>query len=147
MPVVLVSLDDVPRAALLFAAYREFYGEPYDLAISAAFLAERLEREESIVLIALDGDEAVGFTQIYRSFSSTRLAPIWILNDLFVTESARGSGAADALLDAAATLAKRAGAVELELATAHTNLRAQAVYDRHGYQVDDHYKHYAKELS
>lgn len=142
-----VSLDDVPLAAPLFAAYREFYGEPYDLGLATDFLTERLERDESIVLLALDGDNPVGFTQIYPSFSSTRLARTWILNDLFVSPEARGTGAVDELLESAATLAMEAGAIEVELATAHTNVRAQAVYDRHGYVLDEHYKHYGKPLS
>ena len=147
MTVVRVSLPDVSRAAPLFAAYREFYGQPYDLEAASTFLTERLERDESIVLIALDGDEPIGFTQIYPSFTSTGLAAIWILNDLFVSPEARGTGAVDDLLNTTAALAKDAGAVAVELATAHTNLRAQAVYNRHGYQLDETYKHYDKPLS
>jgi len=137
---------DVSRAAPLFAAYREFYGEAYDVEVSAAFLADRLDRDESVVLLAEEGEATVGFTQIYPAFSSTRLAPIWILNDLFVTEEARGTGAVDALLDAAAALAREAGAISIELATAHTNVRAQAVYDRHGYEQDEVFRHYEKPL-
>lgn len=146
MKVTRAQLAEVSRAAPLFAAYREFYGEPYDLESASSFLASRLARDESIVLLAQDDDRTVGFTQIYPAFSSTRLAPIWILNDLFVTEEARGSGAVDALLDTAATLAVEAGVIAIELSTAHTNLRAQAVYDRHGYQVDTVYKSYEKPL-
>jgi ribosomal protein S18 acetylase RimI-like enzyme len=141
------QLADVSQAAPLFAAYRDFYGEGYDLEASAAFLASRLARDESVVLIAHSDDGvAVGFCQIYPAFSSTRLAPMWILNDLFVSEDARGTGAVDALLDLAATLAVEAGAIAIELSTAHTNLRAQAVYDRSGYVVDEVYKHYEKPL-
>lgn len=147
MKVIRAQLSDVSEAAPLFAAYREFYGEPYDLDASASFLASRLARDESIVLIAKnDGGDPIGFSQIYPAFSSTRLAPIWILNDLYVSEEARGTGAVDALLDTAATLATDAGAIAIELSTAHTNLRAQAVYDRSGYEVDTVYKHYEKPL-
>lgn len=146
MHVIRATTTDVPVAAPLFAAYREFYGETYDLGVATEFLTERLERKESIVLLALDGDTAVGFTQIYPAFSSTRLAPIWILNDLFVSEDARGNGAVDALLDTAAKLGKEAGVIAIELSTAHTNLRAQSVYDRHGYQLDEKYRGYEKPL-
>lgn len=148
MTVFRISLDQVDLAAPLFAAYREFYGEPYDEAPGRAFLTERLTRDESIVMIATGEDDTpIGFTQIYPSFSSTRLAPIWILNDLFVAPDARGTGAVDELLDTAARLATEAGAIEIELATAHTNLRAQVVYDRHGYVLDQTYKHYDKPLA
>ena len=146
MNVIRATSTDVPLAAPLFAAYREFYGEPYDVEAATVFLTERLEREESIVLLAVDGDTAVGFTQIYPAFSSTRLAPIWILNDLFVSEDSRGSGAVDALLDTAAKLGHEAGAIAIELATAHTNLRAQSVYVRHAYEPDGKYRHYEKPL-
>ncbi|MDX6233852.1 MAG: hypothetical protein QOH68_2929 [Nocardioidaceae bacterium] len=147
MKVIRAQLANVSQAAPLFASYREFYGESYDLEASASFLASRLARDESIVLIAQDdAGLPVGFSQIYPAFSSTRLAPIWILNDLFVSEDARGTGAVDALLDTAATLAVDAGAIAIELSTAHTNLRAQAVYDRSGYEADTVYKHYEKPL-
>ena len=65
MKVIRAQLSDVSQAAPLFAAYREFYGEPYDLDASASFLASRLARDESIVLIATNDDGVpVGFSQI-----------------------------------------------------------------------------------
>ena len=146
MTVIRAQLADLSDAATLFAAYREFYGEPYDLEAAASFLASRLARDESIVLLARDGGTTVGFTQIYPAFSSTRLAPIWILNDLFVAPEARGTGVVDELLDTAANLAVEAGVIAIELSTAHTNERAQAVYVRHGYQLDETYRGYEKPL-
>src|SRR6186713_2232215 len=110
MTVSRAQLSDLAEAAALFAAYREFYGESYDVEAAGSFLASRLARDESIVLLGRVDDVAVGFTQIYPSFSSTRLAPIWILNDLFVAPDARGTGVVDELLDTAATLAVEAGA-------------------------------------
>ena len=77
MTVIRAELADVLEAAQLFAAYREFYGEPYDTAKAGAFLAARIVRDESIVLLGLDDDEVVGFAQIYPSFSSTRLTRVW----------------------------------------------------------------------
>jgi GNAT superfamily N-acetyltransferase len=144
--VIRAGLSDVAEAAVLFAAYREFYGQPHDVDAAAAFLTSRLARDESVVLLSRDAGVAVGFTQIYPMFSSTRLAPIWILNDLFVAESARGSGAVDELLETAATLAAAAGCIAIELSTARTNARAQAVYVRHGYQLDEVYRSYEKPL-
>lgn len=148
MNVKRAKVADVPHAAPLFAAYREFYGQAYDLEAATAFLTERLTRDESIVLVATgDTDETVGFAQIYRSFSSTQLTPVWILNDLFVDPAARGAGVVDALLDAAAALAMEAGVTAIELATAHTNLRAQAVYDRNGYTLDEAFRHYERPIA
>ncbi|WP_199906906.1 GNAT family N-acetyltransferase [Aeromicrobium chenweiae] len=147
MTVIRATLEDVLEAAQLFAAYREFHGEPNDVAAAEAFLAARLARGESVVLLAVDEDEVVGFAQVYPTFSSTRLAPVWVLNDLFVVEHARGTGAADELLHTVAALAADAGAVSVGLSTAHANERAQAVYVRHGYQLDEVYRSYEKPLT
>ncbi len=146
MDVIRAGIADVDAAAPLFAAYREFYGEPHDLEASSAFLTERLERDESVLLLARDGDRCVGLVQVYPAFSSTVLAPIWILNDLYVDDGARGSGVVDQLLTATAELAKEAGCVAIELATQHSNTRAQAVYARHGYVLDEEFRHYEKPL-
>ncbi|MCW2799917.1 MAG: family N-acetyltransferase [Aeromicrobium sp.] len=147
MNVIRAQVTDVADAAPLFAAYREFYGEPYDLEASGTFLTDRLTHDESIVLLARGDDgSAVGFTQIYPIFSSTQLTRVWLLNDLFVDPAARGTGAVDALLDAAAALAKDAGVTAIELATAHTNLRAQAVYDRNGYVLDEVFRTYERPI-
>ena len=140
------GIADVGDAAPLFAAYREFYGEPHDLQASTAFLTGRMVRSESIVILARDDGRCVGFVQVYPAFSSTALAPIWILNDLNVDPDARGSGVVDELLTTTATLATEAGCVSIELATQHTNTRAQAVYARHGYVVDEEFRHYEKPL-
>lgn len=144
MTVIRAELADVLEAAQLFAAYREFYGEPFDTAAAGAFLASRIVRDESIVLLGLQDDEVVSFAQVYPSFSSTRLSRIWVLNDLFVVEHARGSGAVDEMLNTVASMAAAAGADAVELSTAHSNTRAQAVYERHGYRVDEVYRCYEK---
>lgn len=144
MTVIRAELTDILEAAQLFADYREFYGEPHDVAAAAEFLTSRVVRDESIVLLGVDGDEVVGFAQIYPTFSSTRLAPLWVLNDLFVVEHARGTGAVDKLLDTVLSMATSAGAVAVQLSTAHTNTRAQAVYERHGYHLDETYRTYEK---
>jgi ribosomal protein S18 acetylase RimI-like enzyme len=56
------------------------------------------------------------------------MAPIFILNDLFVVPGARRSGVARRLLEAAVRYGRGAGAIRLSLATALTNTAAQALY-------------------
>jgi ribosomal protein S18 acetylase RimI-like enzyme len=144
--IFLAGVADVADAAPLFAAYREFYGQPHDLEACSAFLSARLERDESVLLLARDGERCLGLVHVYPAFSSTALAPIWILNDLYVDDSARGSGVVDELLTTTAELAKEAGCVAIELVTQHSNTRAQAVYARHGYVLDEEFRHYEKPL-
>lgn len=131
------SLDDLDTLAPLFDRYRHFYTQRYDPAVSRAFIAQRLQRDESVVFLAeLDGAPA-GFTQLYPSFSSVRAARVWVLNDLFVEADARRRGVAQALLDAAADFARADGAVRLELETNPDNATAQALYNAAGWQRYD----------
>jgi hypothetical protein len=88
--------EHLDLVAPLFDAYRQFYRQPPDLAAARAYLAERLARGESRVLLALLGAGAgaspAGFAQLYPSFSSLTLRPVWILYDLFVAPAARRRG-------------------------------------------------------
>ncbi|RZA19717.1 MAG: GNAT family N-acetyltransferase, partial [Lysobacteraceae bacterium] len=83
---------DLDALALLFDAYRQFYGQPSDLARAREWLRERLRFGESMVLVARRGGATVGFVQLYPMFSSVRTAKTWILNDLYVDAAARRSG-------------------------------------------------------
>ena len=79
-----------PFSFSAFDAYRQFYGRASDLSGAHAFLRERFDHGESVVFLAFDaGGQGVGFTQLYPSFSSTAMARIFVLNDLFVCASAR----------------------------------------------------------
>ena len=80
------TLDDLGAIVPLFDGYRQFYGQPSDPALARSFLSERLIHHQSVVFIALDAQQqAIGFTQLFPSFSSVSAARIFILNDLFVT--------------------------------------------------------------
>lgn len=130
-------IADLEAVAPLFDRYRQFYDKHDDAAASYAFIAQRLQRDESVVLLAeLDG-VAAGFTQLYPSFSSVRAARVWVLNDLYVEAFARRHGVAQALLATAAEFARNDGAIELVLETTPDNRPAQALYEAHGWQRYD----------
>jgi GNAT superfamily N-acetyltransferase len=131
------DVADLPALVPLFDAYRRFYGQPGDMERAEAFLRERLERGESMVLLAERTGVAVGFTQLYPMFSSVRTARAWVLNDLFVVEDARRGGVARALLDAAADFARAEGARGLMLETGRDNAAARALYRAAGWHEDD----------
>ncbi len=130
-------LDDLDALSVLLDAYRQFYGRPGDLAAAKAFLRERFNHAESVLFIAHDGAEPIGFTQLYPSFSSVSLRRIYILNDLFVSEAGRRKGVASGLMAAAVDYARKVGAVRLTLSTAITNAQAQALYQAEGWERDD----------
>jgi ribosomal protein S18 acetylase RimI-like enzyme len=120
----------------LFDAYRRFYRMPGDLEGARRFLRERMERDESVVFVAFENGNAIGFTQLYPSFSSGAMARIFILNDLFVDPEARRSGVGSALLRTAAEFGRAEEAVRLVLSTELTNKSAQAVYEKNGWKRD-----------
>jgi ribosomal protein S18 acetylase RimI-like enzyme len=129
--------DDAEAVAVLFDAYRQFYRCEPDLSGARAFIRERLDRTESVIFLAEDAGAALGFTQLYPSFTSAGMARIFVLNDLFVAPQARGRGVATALLRSAADFGHAEGAVRLTLSTAIDNHTAQALYERAGWQRDD----------
>ena len=141
------GLDDLGQLVPLFDAYRVFYGKPSDPAVSSGFLRQRIEQDQSIILLALNAaGEGVGFTQLFPSFSSVRAARIFILNDLFVAPQARGQGAGAALLREAAGWARGRGAVQLVLSTARDNLAAQRLYAAEGWVRDEEFFEYGLTL-
>jgi ribosomal protein S18 acetylase RimI-like enzyme len=137
---------DLDALVPLFDAYRQFYGQPSDLPRAYAFLAERFLRGQSTVFLAETGARAVGFVQLYPSFSSTRTAPILILNDLYVAPEARRTGAARALLAAAEAFAKADGAAGLILSTGVENRPAQALYEAMGWVRETRFYEYGRSL-
>jgi ribosomal protein S18 acetylase RimI-like enzyme len=130
-------LADLGALVPLFDAYRQFYGQASDPARAKTFLRERFEHTQSVVFIAEERDNAVGFTQLYPSFSSVSMARTFVLNDLFVAPHQRRKGVGEMLLQAAAEFARNVGAVRLTLSTAVTNAAAQALYESAGWRRDD----------
>ena len=127
-------ITDLDLAVPLFDAYRQFYRKPADAVLARRFLLERLQNRDSVILLASDSTgSAMGFTQLYPSFSSVSAARIFILNDLFVVPKARRSGLGRQLLSAAKDFGQKEGAVGLTLSTEVTNEAAQGLYESEGW--------------
>jgi GNAT superfamily N-acetyltransferase len=139
--IIQATNEHLEALATLFDGYRQFYGEQPDLDGARAFLAERIEREESVLLLAVldqHGQERpTGLAQLYPSFSSASMQRLWILNDLYVAPEGRRHGVGRALLQAAREHAERTQAKGLELMTARDNYAAQALYESMGWQRDE----------
>lgn len=144
----LATLDDLDKVATLFDAYRQFYQQPADLARARQFIRERLQRQESVLLVAETAPGGVvGFCQLYPLFCSVRAVRMYVLYDLFVTPEARGTGAGRALMLAAEAHAASSGASRLELSTAKTNTVAQSLYDSLGWVRDEAFFVYSKNFN
>ena len=146
MEIIEVKPEQVDLVIPLFDAYRQFYRKPSDLEGARQFLNERFQRRESVILAVVEAGKALGFTQLYPSFSSISLKPIWILNDLYVVAAARRRGIAGRLLTAAIAHAVQTGAARLLLSTAVDNATAQTLYEQHGWHKETGFLHYEFEL-
>jgi GNAT superfamily N-acetyltransferase len=127
--------DDLAALAPLIRAYCTFYeSNPADEGLEAmARDVIAAPEDRAFLLVATDGaGEVVGFALNQWKWSSLRGARVVVLDDLFVAESARGGGHADALIEATADVARRHGAPALTWFTMPDNKRAHAVYDRVG---------------
>ena len=139
----MTHLDDV---VTLFDGYRQFYHTKSDLVATRLFISQRLELQDSVILLAIEDDNALGFVQLYPSFSSVSMRRIWILNDLFVHADARKRGVGRFLLEQAKKFGIKHHALRLELATEITNAPAQALYESLGWERDNVFYSYSLAL-
>ena len=140
-----VTERDLGELMPLIRAYLDFYEvNPSDesmLALSRSLLAD--PELEGVQFIARDEERrAIGFASLFWTWATTRGGRLGVMNDLYVAPQARGSGAAEALIEACRARCEQRGAVALEWQTAGDNHRAQAVYDRVGGQKSDRWLDY-----
>ena len=138
---------DLEALAGLFDRYRQFYGKAPDLDRARRFVIERFRRGESVVFLAVDGETAIGFVQLYPSFSSIGTSRTFVLNDLFVAADRRRSGAGRALVAAAVSHAREVGAAGLSLVTGVENRTAQALYESLGWTRESKFVEYGLALA
>lgn len=125
------------EALILFNEYRKFYQQPSNVNSAKQFLSDRIDCNESDIFVAVKDDHAIGFMQLYRSFSSVGMSKIYILNDLYVDQNHRKIGVAKLLLDEAKKFAAENKATKLTLSTEKNNNAAQNLYESKGYLKDD----------
>jgi GNAT superfamily N-acetyltransferase len=135
------TLGDLEITALLFDGYRQFYKQTSDIKLAQHFLRERIINNESVIFLCFEGDTAVGFTQLYPSFSSVSAQRLLILNDLYVIPEMRGKGYGEAILLYAQGYCKGMNAKGLDLQTAVDN-PAQHLYEKLGWVKDEHFLTY-----
>lgn len=137
-------LADLPELAQLFDAYRQFYEQAADEKGALAFMQARMAADESVICVAQAEGRGplLGFAQLYPTWCSVEMARTAMLYDLFVSTEARRGGVGRVLMQAAHEAAAQMGAVRLDLSTAHTNTRAQALYESLGWQLDATFRYY-----
>jgi ribosomal protein S18 acetylase RimI-like enzyme len=142
MTIQKATINDLNALAELFDAYRVFYQQESNVEEARNFLKERIENEDSVVFIAYDESNPVGFVQLYPTFSSVSMKRSWTLNDLFVNKSARKKGFGEKLIKTAIEFADETGAKGVALETGHDNVTAQKLYEKIGFIKESNYFYY-----
>lgn len=145
LKVLRAQISDVDQIAPLFDQYREFYKQSSDPTAAQNFLRDRLQSDESVIFFArADNGMALGFVQLFPSFSSIAMKRLWILNDLYVRPEARRQDVGRALMKQAEEFAKQSAARGLTLKTAMDNQPAQALYESLDWKRDDKFYSYMR---
>lgn len=95
------SKENLEEIVPLFDQYRLFYKQDSDLLGAKVFLADRFNKNESVIFLAYFKGDPVGFTQLFPMFSSVSLKHSYVLNDLYVAASYRKKQIGEALLNKA----------------------------------------------
>jgi ribosomal protein S18 acetylase RimI-like enzyme len=138
---------DLEALLPLVQSYRVFYEQKPDAERERRFIEAHLADGSSVIYVAEANDHAIGFMQLFKTYSTVHLAPAWILEDLFVAPNYRGKGVAAALLERARQHALEDGACQMFLETAHDNQRAQRLYERAGWTREARFYKYNAPLS
>jgi GNAT superfamily N-acetyltransferase len=130
--------------------YCDFYEvDPSDeelLGMSRALIADP-EREGTQLIARDDDGRPIGFATIFWTWTTLSASRLGVMNDLFVTEEARGTGIAEALIAACADRCRERGITSLDWTTAQDNYRAQRLYDRIGARRDERWLDYSLAVS
>ena len=126
-----VEYQDAAAWASLYTGYRTFYKQSVDPAVvDKAWQWVRSGEHGLIGLVAVDDQDVPLALANLRWFARPSTGTLGLyLDDLFTSPSARGQGAARALLARAATLAQDGGANVVRWITAADNDSARRVYD------------------
>ncbi len=127
---------EAETVAALLIEFRNHFG--IDWPSDNAFLAgvERLidERDTDFVLAAPHPDAApAGVAQLRFRFGIWRAGGDCLVEDVFVSDGARGQGLGRALMERATTRALERGCRRMELDTNETNTAAIALYESLGF--------------
>lgn len=126
----------------LFDAYRVWYRKPSNKEKAFHFLKDRISNGESKVFLSKRGTDYNGFVQLYPLFSSTRMARLWLLNDLYIIPEARGNGISKLLINRAKSLAETTNAAGLMLETEKSNTIGNQLYPSTNFEVDQDHNYY-----
>lgn len=127
--------DDVADVVRLLLEFREWYGRPVDDAARERFtraVSALVGAPDTEYLLGGSGPDAVAQVR-YRLSVWTGVEDCW-LEDLFVSEAARGEGLGREMVAEVLSRARARGCARVELDTDVTNGPARALYASLGFR-------------
>jgi GNAT superfamily N-acetyltransferase len=130
-----IRRDDHAAWRPLWDGYNAFYGRSGPTSLDERITAQTWERffdanEQVRAFVAeLDG-RVVGLTHYLFHRSTSRLADVCYLQDLYTDSSCRGRGVGRALIQRVIDAAKEAGSSRLYWTTQTTNVAGRRLYDQ-----------------
>jgi GNAT superfamily N-acetyltransferase len=130
-----VTPGDYDQWLGLWDGYNAFYRRSGPTALAAEITQMTWARffdayEPVHGLVAERGGELFGLTHYLFHRSTTAIAPVCYLQDLFTAEAARGKGVGRALINAVYARARLAGSPRVYWQTHETNHTAMQLYDK-----------------
>jgi GNAT superfamily N-acetyltransferase len=130
-----VARQDYDQWLPLWDSYNAFYGRSGPTALAPEITSMTWQRffdayEPVHALIAERGGRLLGLTHYLFHRSTTAIAPLCYLQDLFTSEAARGKGVGRALINGVYEQARLAGLPRIYWQTHETNLTAQELYNK-----------------
>ena len=130
-----VTRGDYDQWLPLWDGYNAFYGRSGPTALAPEITAMTWQRlfdayEPVHALVAESDGRLLGLTHYLFHRSTTAIAPLCYLQDLFTAEAARGHGVGRALITGVYDAARRAGSPRVYWQTHETNLVAQELYNK-----------------
>jgi GNAT superfamily N-acetyltransferase len=127
--------EDFPRWKPLWDGYNTFYGRHGETALPAEVTQMTWSRffdayEPMHALVAESDGELLGLVHFLYHRSTTLIAPVCYLQDLFTVPAGRGKGVGRALINAVYDRAAAAGSPRVYWQTHETNTVAMTLYDK-----------------
>jgi ribosomal protein S18 acetylase RimI-like enzyme len=128
----------------LWTQYLQFYDVQLTDEVTMATWSRIIDPASPLqARFAFDANKMLGFALHHIHLSTWVLAPDCYLEDLFLTEAARGMGAGRALMDDLITICQTKGYARLYWHTDEGNARARKLYDSYT-PTDGHVRYRVK---
>jgi GNAT superfamily N-acetyltransferase len=133
-PLTEERFHDFARLIRALAEYERLDPPDHDAMARLRDAAFGPRRRFEAALAIDDTDLAVGYAIWFETFSSVLAKPTMYLEDIFVLDTARGSGVGSMLFDHVQSLGRQRGCGRLDFQVLDWNNRARDFYARRGAQ-------------